>query len=401
MPNSYITCGTILNIFCRGKEFRREFSKIGEIRSLIPKEVNLMALTATANLTTRSIVIESLDMQGCHVISRLPNKPNIFYSVMIKPDNYLDMLQTLIEEICRKGIQCDRCIVFCQTYDDTMKMFQAMVLELSKRNCLYGENKKGIKARLCDKFDACTAESTKAKIIEDFTNPDGTIRVVFATVAFAMGLDAPNIRQIIHWGPPTDAELYVQETGRAGRDRQYSKAFLYYNNRDISKSSHVHDSMRVYCENARECRRSMLMNQFEQSPSFERPKFLHLCCDVCMKLCNCLHCEKVPAVAMKTFDTCVGNMQLHIPSAGTITQEEHHKVYQALVELRKKWCRSSDSPTAYMLVGEEVCTGLSNGAMDYIANNFHNITTEDQLLELGIASHLYRQQLLLTLSSLK
>lgn len=261
---------------CRGKEFRQEFSRIGEIRSLVPKNVNIMALTATANLTTRAIVIESLDMQGCHVISRLPDKPNIFYSVMMKPDNYLDMLQSLIDDLCRNGVLCNRCIVFCRTYDDTMKLFQTMVLELSKRNALYGENKNGRKARLCDKFDACTAESTKAKIIEDFTKPDGTIRVVFATVAFAMGLDSPDIRKVIHWGPPTDAELYVQETGRAGRDGLCSKAVLYYNHHDISKSSHVQDSMKMYCENAIECRRSVLMNQFEQSPSFERPKFLHL-----------------------------------------------------------------------------------------------------------------------------
>ena len=87
------------------------------------------------------------------------------------------------------------------------------------------------------------------------------------------------ISLIIHWSPPTDAELYVQETGRDG---QYSKAVLYYNNYDISKSSYVQDSMKMYCENAIECRRSMLMNQFEQSPSFERPRFLHQCCDVYM-----------------------------------------------------------------------------------------------------------------------
>lgn len=58
--------------------------------------------------------------------------------------------------------------LFCRTYDDTMKMFQTMVLELSKRNCLY-ENTKGGRAHLYDKFDACTAESTKATIIEDLT----------------------------------------------------------------------------------------------------------------------------------------------------------------------------------------------------------------------------------------
>ena len=78
---------------------------------------------------------------------------------------------------------------------------------------------------------------------------------------------------------------------------------LYYNNHDISKSSHVQDSMKMYCENDEECRRSMLMNQFEQLPSFDCPKFLHLRCDVCMKLCKCLHCsdhETLRAVAACT-----------------------------------------------------------------------------------------------------
>ena len=97
-----------------------------------------MALTATANLTTRTTVIESLDMQGCHVISQLPNRPNIFYSVKMKPDNYWNILEPLIIDLCEKGAQSDRTIMFCCTYDDT-KMFQAMVLELSKRKCLYAK----------------------------------------------------------------------------------------------------------------------------------------------------------------------------------------------------------------------------------------------------------------------
>ena len=39
-----------------------------------------------------------------------------------------------------------------------------------------------------------------------------------------------------------------------------------------------------------------------------------------------------------------------------------------------------------MLVGDEICTGLSNGAIDHIVKNFHNIITEEQLLERGITS---------------
>ena len=144
-------------------------------------------------------------MHGCHVISRLPNKPNISYSVMKKSDNHLDVLQPLIDDLCSKQVKSKRCIVFCCTCDDTMKLFQTMVLELNKRNSLYSEDS-GKKARLCDKFDGCTAES---KIIEDFTRTDGNIHVVFATVAFAMSLDLSNIRWVIHWGPPTDTELYI------------------------------------------------------------------------------------------------------------------------------------------------------------------------------------------------
>ena len=387
----------VVHICFRGKDFRQEFSRIGEIRSLVPKDVNLMALTATANLATRTVVITSLDMHGCHVISRLPNKPNICYSVMTKSDNHVDVLQPLIDELCSKGVKCERCIVFCRTYDDTMKLFQTMVLELSKRNGLYCEDTSGKRALLCDKFDGCTAESTKSKIIEDFTQPDGYIRIVFATVAFAMGLDSPNIRKIIHWGPPTDTELYVQETGRAGRDGNYSKAILYYSSRDISKSSHVQESMKAFCLNTTECRRSMLMNQFEQSPSFERPKVLHLCCDICMQVCKCHDCETLPASAMTTFENFVDD--LPVSSSQKLTVEKRQKVHQALFELRRSWCESSG--TAYLLVGEEVCTGLTNGAINYILNNFYGITTEEQLSELGIASCSYCQQIFSLISSLK
>ena len=58
-----------------------------------------------------------------------------------------------------------------------------------------------------------------------------------------MGLDCPNVRSVIHWGPSGDIEQYLQETGRAGRDGLPAEAVLY------NVSLHgiaIEESMKVY-----------------------------------------------------------------------------------------------------------------------------------------------------------
>lgn len=52
--------------------------------------------------------------------------------------------------------------------------------------------------------------------------------VMIATKAFGMGIDKPNIRYSIHFNYPSSIEGYVQEAGRAGRDKKHAISYVLY-----------------------------------------------------------------------------------------------------------------------------------------------------------------------------
>ena len=140
------------------------------------------------------------------------------------------------------------------------------------------------------------------KIIASFTKPDGELRTVVATVAFSMGLDAPNIRKIIHWGPPGDLEMYLQQTGCGGRDGEQYVAVLYFSSKDLDSDIATPD-MKEYCLNKTMCCRKLLMTHFADPMNFALPDIEYLCCDVCAQSCKCGDCSSiVPALHLEKVD---------------------------------------------------------------------------------------------------
>lgn len=89
-------------------------------------------------------------------------------------------------------------------------------------------------------FHAGLSSADKAEVIKQFKN--GSIRLVFATSAFGMGIDIPDIRGVIHYRPPESVEQYYQQVGRVGRDGKPAWAKLYYSDRNVSiRKSHFID----------------------------------------------------------------------------------------------------------------------------------------------------------------
>lgn len=89
------------------------------------------------------------------------------------------------------------------------------------------------KGLAADHFHAGLQPETKKNVQKSFIQ--GELRVIVATNAFGMGIDKPDVRLVIHADIPGSLENYLQEAGRAGRDREDARCVLLYTTEDIER----------------------------------------------------------------------------------------------------------------------------------------------------------------------
>lgn len=360
----------------RGGSFRHEFDNISEARSIIPRNVNLMALTATASQATRKIIQDSLCMSNCVVISKPPNKLNIKYTVHSKPADPRVVVSSIVEDVVSKGIAADKCIIFCPTYSECSVMFYALVGELGRRSCLYVVDD----APVCNIFTAASDTEVKDTIIAEYTQPTSSLRIVVATIAFGMGLDAPNIRRAIHWGPSRNTESYVQESGRCGRDGLNSSAELYFTGTDFSGNFTASEDMKMYCLNTEKCRRQVLMEHFDTFGGVLKPVQIHDCCDVCAQKCECVEC---------VFTSAADILDSDLQDTDILDSDFQDRVDSELLVTKIKEYRSAVCPNNQygILFGTEIATGIPDCIITTISKNVRKCCV-DYLVQLGL-SHVH------------
>ena len=113
---------------------------------------------------------------------------------------------------------------------------------------------RGIKA---EAYHAGLDSSERDQIQTEFISPPkpttleegirDTFNIIVATTAFGMGIDAPHVRFVLHYGLPRGFEAFVQESGRAGRDGKAAASVVFYT-REESNRLHY----RITCDIARE-----------------------------------------------------------------------------------------------------------------------------------------------------
>ena len=272
-----------------GHDFRPEYTLLGNLRNTFPN-IPLMALTATADPTTRADILLHLRLNNPHTYLGSFDRPNIRYTVQEKFKPMEQLAKFIAGQKGKSGI------VYC----NSRKKVEEITEKLSARNISVMGYHAGMSVQ-------------QRETVQNAFQRDN-IQVVVATVAFGMGINKSNVRFVVHFDLPRSVESYYQETGRAGRDDLPSQAVMFYDpadyawlqkmlleepeseQRDIKQ--HKLQAIGAFAE-SQTCRRLVLLNYFGESRQ-EPCKNCDICLDPPRKYDGLVDAQKVMSVIYRT-----------------------------------------------------------------------------------------------------
>lgn len=192
-----------------GYDFRPSYLQVARIRHLLPSDVPVLALTATATPKVVDDIQERLGFREKNVFSMSFERKNLIYVVRETEDRAGEMLHIL------QSVPQGCAIVYTRTRQQTVD-----VARFLEENNITASN-----------YHAGLTDAEKDYRQANWTK--NRVRVMVATNAFGMGIDKPDVRLVIHYNMPDSLEAYFQEAGRAGRDGKTAYAVLLYNKQDV------------------------------------------------------------------------------------------------------------------------------------------------------------------------
>lgn len=206
LPINFIAIDEAHCISQWGYDFRPAYLQIARIKDKLP-EIPMIALTATATEFVRKDIVEKLELRETEIFVQSFERKNLSYSIRYVEDK-LNKILNILDSIQGTGI------VYVRSRKGTEQ-----IAEFLQKNKVSA-----------DFYHAGLSTQERSDKQEKWIN--NKIRVMVCTNAFGMGIDKPDVRIVIHIGPPESLEEYYQEAGRAGRDGIKSYAVLLYKGGD-------------------------------------------------------------------------------------------------------------------------------------------------------------------------
>lgn len=192
-----------------GHDFRPCYRQLALLRSELGRPP-VVALTGSATPAVRADIAQSLGLgrHDLHVASF--DRPNLSFDVS-RVRGSAERLPVVREQLQgRQGLA----IVYVPTRNTADALAQALWFA-GHRSASY---------------HAGLSRERRTEVLQRFIGEE--LDVVVATSAFGMGIDAPRVRLVVHWGMPATPEAYYQEAGRAGRDGHPARCLLLHHPSD-------------------------------------------------------------------------------------------------------------------------------------------------------------------------
>ena len=220
-----------------GNEFRPVYRGLGTFRSMLGRPPTI-ALTGSATPAARRDILHVLRMPDAHVVVTSFDRANL--------------------EFCVRRVRDDR---------ERFAIIRARVRDAPGGSLIYAPTRRltelvtrallrtGVRAA---PYHAGLSAGVRRRVLRAFLAD--AVRVVVATSAFGMGIDKPDVRLVLHWGPPPTLEAYYQEAGRAGRDANAAECLILWRQEDLAWGN-ISPDMQRYVE-SRTNHRAMILEYF-------------------------------------------------------------------------------------------------------------------------------------------
>jgi superfamily II DNA helicase RecQ len=363
-----------LHFFYRGTEFRTDYARLAELRSLLPK-ANMLALTATATPASRNTIAKMLCMKEYIPVIMSCDRWNIKHVCIKAPASIESSFSWLCRDLQQHKQETPKCIIYCRNIKSCGLIYQYIMGEVGVENSYIGT--RSASNCLFGMFHHSTAQKNKNVIMENFCDVESKLRVVIATTAFGMGVNVPNVRVIVHWGAPHSIDGYMQQSGRAGRDGNPSWSVTYYHPSDISTIA-TDRHTREFCL-LESCRRKYLLQHFTpEDATSTNVLSLCLCCDNCQKICKCGSCPSdISAVLDLEEEALVRVASMHDdPMIRQVQELQRKAISDKLYDLRLTLL--GETCTSLLNIG--LLTGLSDKVITDISANVHYIFCVEDIL---------------------
>ncbi|XP_035691319.1 ATP-dependent DNA helicase Q-like SIM [Branchiostoma floridae] len=355
-----------------GKEFRKDYKRLAELRSLVA-DVPVLALTATATEDIRKDILSSLCMEpDTYTVSKPSNRPNIMYHAIAATYDMKKEFHWLLSELKDKGQSCSKVIIYCRNIKACSQMYKVFMNSLGDDGYnLEQDQTKSYKNRYVAMFHRSTANTNKNFVLEQFTKTDSIVRITIATIAFGMGINVPDVYAVVHWGAPRNVEGFYQESGRAGRDGQPAHSLILHHSRTLAKGS-CSPSMASYCKLGNDsCRRKYLLDYFAlKSTIREELSVEHTCCD------SCGDSSTLPWHTNLASSEVSDEELLRIAAIRQPTSDQLNLLRESLKDFRRDYMEEM-GPTMYSF---NVVTGFSLATIDCIVECCATLLTKDDIM---------------------